>query len=115
MADNMKEIFIEIGGQTRRIRYKYRGIEYAERELGATFPQLLSRFADAGSITAREWVVLVHAGLIQDNPDVTAEQVAEDFDYGVLTEWARGIGEAMRACMPQPGGATAKKPARAGR
>jgi hypothetical protein len=113
MADNMKEIFIEIGGQKRRIRYKYRGIEYAERELGSTFPQLLARFSNASGITAREWVVIVYAGLIQDNPDMSIEQVADDFDYGILTDWARGIAQAMRACMPEPGETNKKKSTRA--
>lgn len=101
MADNMKEVHITLEGVKRRVRYKYRGIEYAERELGATFPQLLIRIGSTGgNMTANEWVTLVYAGLVQDNPDLSREQVEEAFDYAALKEWATAISEAMKACMP---------------
>lgn len=100
MADNMKEVHITLEGVKRRVRYKYRGIEYAERELGTTFPKLLVRMGSAGEVTANEWVTLVWAGLMQDNPDLTREQVEDAFDYASLKEWAPSIGAAMKACMP---------------
>jgi hypothetical protein len=101
MAENMKEQYITLEGVKYRLRFKYRGIEYAERQLGTTFPQLLIRIGNSGgAVTANEWVTLVFAGLLQDSPDLRREQLEEAFDYAAIKEWAPAIAEAMKSCMP---------------
>lgn len=115
MADNVKDVRIEIGGESRRFRYKYRGIAVAESMLESTFPQIITRMAQPTQVTAREWVVLIYAGLIHDNPDMTIVEVEEEFDYARLEEWAQAIAASMQASMPAAGEPAKKKPVRRGR
>lgn len=110
MAENLKEHFITINGVKCRVRYKYKGIEYAERHLGMAFPKLMIRVAGGVDVTANEWVTLVFSALLQDNPDIKREQVEDAFDYPTLKEWAPSIAEAMKSCMPAEDKAK-KKPA----
>jgi len=71
----------------RYVRLDKRAIFQAERDLCALWSKqvnILSLFADAGTLTLNDLAVLLRRGLLADDPTLTLEQVQDLMDFDKL-------------------------------
>lgn len=91
-------IEVELGGQTRRLRYTFRALKAIERVLPGVnaLSGLADLFADLSATSAVAWI---WAGLLHEDPNVTIEQVEEWLDFGTFGR----IVEQMQASVTPAG------------
>lgn len=83
---------IELGGEERTLRYGNRAFYELESETGKTWTELRPRMR-AGSSQA--FTAAVWAGLLEDNPKITIDEVIDMIEVDRYEEIAEAVGRAV--------------------
>lgn len=87
MKKNM--VKIELAGQERRLHYNLNSLEIIEDLTGSTLDKITQ------NISMKTLKVLVYAGLIHEDKDLTVEAVGEMIGFGDIQAVSEAIGQAF--------------------
>lgn len=87
MKKNM--VKIELAGQERHLHYNLNSLEIIEDLTGSTLDKITK------NLTMKTLKVLVYAGLIHEDKDLTVEAVGEMIGFGDIQAVSEAIGQAF--------------------
>lgn len=94
-----KYVEITLDDKVYKLRYDFEAMSIIEQELGHKINEL-----DFGSFSFKETVIMVWAGLLWDNKDITKAQVGHMIDGNNINYVSERIAEAFSICFPQAQG-----------
>ena len=104
-----KPVAIQLGGQTRNLKYNFNALVTLEETLNINIQDLMKMFA--GGARLKDLRALLWAGLVHEDAGLTQEAVGDMIegveDFAVI---GKAIREAIEASFPAPDKATKAKP-----
>lgn len=97
MIEPGKPVTLVVGERVLRLRYPLRILKRMDEETGiSVFRGLGDSFQDPGKLA-----VLLHYGLVTDQPDASVDWVEENIDASMLLEMAPKLAYAISGKLPE--------------
>ena len=89
---------ITLGGKTRHLRYTFNALCKLEQELGIPMSEIIEMAA--GSVSLTKFRAMIWAGLLDEDTNLTVEDVGGWMEESSLDEIAIKFGEAFEMVSP---------------